>query len=105
MKRTRTFSFAATCRECGQDIGDVEWEPDCPPVPCSDHDHPAFSDPGSGGSVDDYPENCPHCGWVVDADWLWEQGSDAAARDSEGAAEDTAERRADERGWDKWRVE
>jgi len=54
-----TIEYLCPNEECEKSI-EVTFTPDRPAPPCSDHDSPAFSDPGDPGELD-FPEQCPHC--------------------------------------------
>ncbi len=86
------MTFTLRCHECDAILTeDAEFEPAVPPKPCMDPDHPAYSDPGSIGYAEGYPEQCPQCGEPVDPDWaygkLQEQWQDQIEAAMEAAAE------------------
>lgn len=92
--------FELRCPECDASLGDpsgLYYEPGNPPKACSDHDHPAFSDPGSAGYLEGYAEVCRSCGEIIDPDWAFEQADNWYARESDEAAIDAAEDRAESR--------
>lgn len=85
------------CRECDVLLGeDIEFEPDVPPKPCMNPDHPAYSDPGSIGYCEGYPETCPNCGEKVDPDWAYDAAREAFYDMVEEAMERAAEAKYDE---------
>lgn len=95
--RCRSFTFNLRCPECDAVVAaDLEFEPDDPPVPCSNPDSPAYSDPGSIGSVGDFPDHCPACGTEVTAQYAYEAGYDAFQDHEVAAYEDYCERQYDD---------
>lgn len=51
----RRVFFFCVVEKAGAEYGvDVtaEFSPECPPVPCSNPDHPAYADPGCGAELD-----------------------------------------------------
>lgn len=94
-----TFSYA--CPNCGNEI-ECDVEPEVPPRPCSDHDHPSFSDPGSIGSAD-APDTCDQCGEPVDRKAVYEAGMQDIQDEYEAAMERDAEARMDFERERKWR--
>jgi len=60
-----TFQYTYEC-ECGHEIV-CDFTPARPAPPCSDHDHPSFSDSGDAAELD-IPEECPKCHAPIDED-------------------------------------
>jgi len=92
--------FELRCPDCDAslaDPADLYYEPDQDPVPCSNHDHPAFSDPGSAGCLEGCPDTCPSCDEPIDPDWAYERAREWYDNEAYDAAIDAAEDRAEER--------
>lgn len=96
------FTFTLRCPNCDSVLNDrCAFEPDIPPVPCSNPDDPRYSDPGSIGCVDDYPEKCPECGEQIEEQYAWSKGQQALEDKIEEAMERKAEAYWEDRGR-KW---
>lgn len=88
------MTFRYPCPDCGHRI-EVDYDPPCPPIACSDHDHPAFSDPGDPGGVD-CPSECDQCKCPVDEDDVEQFCRDELEARYEAAAEARYESQRDD---------
>lgn len=85
------------CPDCDADLGpDIEFDPGQEPYPTSNPDDPRYSNPGSAGYCEGYPDRCPKCGTRIDADWAYDQAKQIFLDKMEAAAEDAAERAYDD---------
>ena len=66
------MKYTYTCPLCEHEVeGDLT--PERPAPVCSNHDSPAFSDPGEGADWDG-PETCPNCHEDFDLDDILDKG-------------------------------
>ena len=80
MKHTH-FTFTLVCPSCDAVVTDhAIFDPGYPAPYATDHDSPAFSDPGDPGYVENYPEECPWCNVPISDGVAWEQGEAALDR-------------------------
>jgi hypothetical protein len=93
----RSFTFDLRCPECDTVVAEeLDFEPDDPPVPCSNPDSPAYSDPGSAGAVGDFPSRCLACGTAITSQYAYEKGYDEFRDQQQAAYEDYCDRKYDE---------
>lgn len=62
------------CANCNTPI-EFDFTPERPAPCCSNHDNPAFSDPGDSAEVEG-PEECPECGESIDHEKVIEFASE-----------------------------
>jgi len=71
------MNYEYECTNCGEEIS-FEFTPGRSAPVCSNHDSPAFSDPGDGPECDG-PENCSACGAGIDIEKVIEQAEQYCA--------------------------
>jgi len=76
------MNITYTCPHCQFEL-EYDYTPERPAPCCSNHDSPAFSDPGEGAECDG-PDVCTNCGEDIDMDKVM----DPAAEDCDSSAYD-----------------
>lgn len=73
--------YTYKCPHCSNEL-ECEFTPSRPAPACSNHDSPAFSDPGDGAELD-IPEECPECEEAIDLNKALEDAQELQHNDSE----------------------
>ena len=81
--------FTYTCPNCNEEL-EGEFTPSCPAPCCSNHDSPAFSDPGDGAEWDG-PDHCSRCNKDVDIEKVIEQAEESCSTDDDFGQPDRVE--------------
>ena len=79
------MNITSECPKCDHPM-DYEVEFGEAPIPCQDHDAPAYGDPGTPGGVDGILF-CPKCRAPIDHDKVYSAASEHAACEQEAAYE------------------
>ena len=75
------MTFNYTCPNCETEL-EYDFTPSRPAPACSNHDSPAFSDPGDGAECEG-PEECTNCHESIDMDKVIEQAEEKCATNGE----------------------
>lgn len=74
------MTYTYTCPHCDEEL-EYEFTPSRPAPCCSNHDSPAFSDPGEGAECDG-PDVCGRCDNDIDIEKVIEQAEEHFANNN-----------------------
>ena len=75
------MTYTYICPHC-ETHTDCNFTPSRPAPSCSNHDSPAFSDPGDGAEID-LNDECPSCGAPINTDKVLEDAEEYAQNNAQ----------------------